>query len=60
LWILASDPPPAPYLAATLVGFLVGGTGHLMRSNALIAAGILIILGTMVQFIAATDPHFGG
>ncbi|MBB4662656.1 hypothetical protein [Conexibacter arvalis] len=37
------DPEFAPYLIGIVVGFAVGGFGHLIKSNALIATGIGII-----------------
>jgi hypothetical protein len=39
----SGGPSPTPYLIGTVVGLLIGVTGHLARSNLLIATGILII-----------------
>jgi hypothetical protein len=35
---------PLPYIALMGAGFVIGAAGHLYRSNAVIAAGIGIIL----------------
>ena len=40
-----------------VLGFVVGGLGHLARSAALIALGIGIILVTTVLFLLAFDPN---
>jgi hypothetical protein len=42
-----------------VLGFLVGGFGHLARSPVLIVLGIGIILVTTVLFLAAFDPNAG-
>ena len=34
---------PAPYAAVMALGFLIGITGHVIRSRALILTGILIV-----------------
>jgi hypothetical protein len=57
LAFLASQPPAGPYLAGMVLGFVVGGLGHLARSAALIALGIGIILVTTVLFLLAFDPN---
>jgi hypothetical protein len=60
LLVLATDPTPGPYLAGIIVGFLLGGYGHLIKSTPTIAAGIIVILIVTALFITATDPSFGG
>jgi uncharacterized membrane protein len=46
--LAAFDPSPVPFVALMGLGFLVGGVGHVYRSNALIATGIgLIFLATL-------------
>ena len=60
LLILATDPTPGPYLAGILAGFLIGGFGHLIKSNIAIATGIVLIVVVTVLFISATDPSLGG
>jgi hypothetical protein len=45
--VLLADPLPyglSPYLALLIAGFAVGWYGHGLRSNWLIALGILLIL----------------
>jgi len=43
------DPDLTLFVAVTLTGLLVGAAGHLVRSTALIVAGIaLVFLGTLV------------
>lgn len=58
--VLATDPAPGPYLVATLLGFLLGGFGHIIQSRWLIATGIIVIAVTTGLFIDATNPTFGG
>jgi hypothetical protein len=41
--IALSGPSPTPYLIGTVVGLLIGVSGHIVRSNLLIASGIVII-----------------
>jgi hypothetical protein len=41
--IAQSGPNPTPYLVGTVVGLLIGVAGHVVKSNLLIAAGIIII-----------------
>lgn len=60
LLVLATDPSPGPYLAAIVAGFAVGGFGHVIKANLLIAGGILLILIATILFINATDPSLGG
>jgi hypothetical protein len=59
LSVLATDPAPCPYLAGMLVGFALGGFGHLVQARLVIAAGIVTIAVTTGLFIAATNPSFG-
>ena len=59
LLVLATDPPPGPYLAAFLIGFALGGFGHIVRARLVIATGIVVIVVTTVLFINATNPSFG-
>lgn len=56
---LATDPPATPYLAGMVLGFALGGFGHLIRSTPLILSGIALIAVTTLLFIIATDPHLG-
>ena len=43
-WILAAfEPSPLPFVALMVFGFLVGAAGHLYKSSAMIAAGILLV-----------------
>lgn len=60
LSLIATDPAPGPYLAGMLVGFALGGFGHLISEKLVVAAGILVIALTTALFIMATDPSFGG
>jgi hypothetical protein len=60
LLVLATDPTPGPYLAGILLGFLIGGFGHLIKSNLTIATGIVLIVVVTALFISATDPSLGG
>jgi hypothetical protein len=60
LLVLATDPTPGPYLVGILLGFLIGGFGHLIKSNLTIAAGIVLIVVVTALFISATDPSLGG
>jgi hypothetical protein len=60
LLVLATDPAPGPYLAGIVAGFLIGGFGHLIKSNLTIATGIILIVIVTALFISATDPSFGG
>ena len=39
-----------PYVAVMLVGFVIGGLGHLFRSQWMIAIGIATILTSIVLF----------
>jgi len=57
LSLLASQPPPGPYLGGMVLGFVVGAAGHMVRSAALVALGIGIILVTTVLFLLAFDPN---
>ena len=46
--VAAFDPSPAPFIALMALGFLVGATGHVYKSKALIATGIgLIFMATL-------------
>jgi hypothetical protein len=46
--IAAAEPSPIPLLLLIGLGFLVGVTGHILRSKATIATGIgLIFLGSL-------------
>jgi hypothetical protein len=60
LLVLATDPTPGPYLAGIVAGFLIGGFGHLIKSNLTIATGIILIVVVTALFISATDPSLGG
>jgi hypothetical protein len=57
--LFATDPPAAPYLLGIVLGFVVGGIGHIVRAPTLIILGILTIVITTVLFIIATDPSLG-
>ena len=47
--LVIADASPIPALVLIGLGFLVGVTGHVLRSNAAIATGIgLIFLGSLV------------
>jgi hypothetical protein len=47
------SPSPAPFIALMALGFLVGVTGHIYRSRALIATGIgLIFIATLLLPLA--------
>ncbi len=35
---------PTPFITIILLGFLIGGLGHLYRSKTMVAAGILMIM----------------
>ena len=49
----AFSPSPAPFIALMALGFLVGVTGHIYRSRALIATGIgLIFIATLLLPLA--------
>jgi len=57
--ILASgNPSVAPYLAGTIVGFLVGGFGHVIKEPLVVILGIVVIGITSILFVVATDPGF--
>jgi len=57
--VLATDPAPTPYLVGTVIGFAIGGFGHIIRSNLVIVSGILVIAATTALFILATHPCVG-
>jgi hypothetical protein len=40
----------APYLVLLIIGFVVGGYGHLVRTRWLVVFGILLILAATVMF----------
>jgi hypothetical protein len=47
--VVFADASPVPALVLIGLGFLVGVTGHVVRSNAAIAAGIgLIFVGSLL------------
>ena len=40
---------PGPFIALTLLGFVVGTAGHIYKSNTAIATGIgMVFLGTVI------------
>jgi hypothetical protein len=46
--LAAFDPSPVPFVILMAAGFLVGGLGHLYKSNTMIATGIgLIFMATL-------------
>jgi hypothetical protein len=57
--VLAADPSGAPYLAGIVLGFALGVAGQLLSAQALVVAGIIVILITTLLFIIATDPSSG-
>ena len=40
----------APYLVLLIIGFVVGGYGHLVRARWLVVFGILLILAATLMF----------
>ena len=42
------DPDPAPFILLVVIGFLVGGAGHLYRSKFLVATGIAMIMAAVL------------
>jgi hypothetical protein len=47
--LAALSTSPGPFIALTLLGFLVGIGGHIYKSNSAIAIGIgMVFLGTVV------------
>ena len=56
--LFAFSPSPVPFVVLMALGFVVGVTGHVYRSRALIATGIgLIFVATLLLPLAvyATD-----
>ena len=56
--LAAFSPSPVPFVVLMTVGFVVGVTGHVYRSRALVATGIgLIFIATLLLPLAlyATD-----
>ena len=46
--LAAFDPSPAPFIAVMALGFLIGGFGHVYKSQLAVATGIgLIFLATL-------------
>jgi hypothetical protein len=55
--VLASQAPSiAPYLFGTVVGFVIGALGHLMKAPMLIGLGIVMIVVTTALFVITTSP----
>jgi hypothetical protein len=51
--LAAFSPSPVPFVVLMTVGFLVGATGHVYRSRALVATGIgLIFIATLLLPLA--------
>jgi hypothetical protein len=51
--VLAFSPSPVPFIALMTIGFVVGVTGHVYRSNPLIATGIgLVLIATLLLPLA--------
>ena len=51
--ILAFSPSPLPFVVLMTVGFLVGVTGHVYHSRAMVATGIgLIFIATLLLPLA--------
>ena len=56
--LAAFSPSPVPFVVLMTIGFLIGVTGHVYRSQALVATGIgLIFIATLLLPLAlyATD-----
>ncbi|HEV3228040.1 MAG TPA: hypothetical protein VGY97_01100 [Solirubrobacteraceae bacterium] len=53
--IAQTGPSPTPYLIGTVVGLFIGVAGHVVRSNLLIATGIIII-GVSTAVFAFQGP----
>ena len=56
--IFAFSPSPLPFIALMTLGFVVGVTGHVYRSRALVVSGIgMIFVATLLLPLAiyATD-----
>lgn len=56
--IFAFSPSPLPFIALMALGFVVGVTGHVYRSRALVVSGIgMIFVATLLLPLAiyATD-----
>ena len=51
--LAAFSPSPVPFVVLMTVGFVVGVTGHVYRSRALVATGIgLIFIATLLLPLA--------
>jgi hypothetical protein len=51
--IAAFSPSPVPFIVLMALGFVIGVTGHVYRSRALIATGIgLIFIATLLLPLA--------
>ena len=53
-----NDLSPRTYIALMGIGFIVGTAGHIIKSKALIAAGILMIF--LATVLLPLSAHVGG
>ena len=53
-----NDLSPRTYIALMGIGFIVGTAGHIVKSKALIAAGILMIF--LATVLLPLSAHVGG
>ena len=53
-----NDLSPRAYIALMGIGFIVGTAGHIVKSKALIAAGILMIF--LATVLLPLTAHVGG
>jgi hypothetical protein len=56
--LAAGNPTVAPYLAGTILGFAIGGFGHVIKAPLMIILGIVVIGITSTLFVIATNPGF--
>jgi len=52
------SPDPGPYIAIFGIGFMIAVLGHIAQSKTLIAAGLLMIIGSTV--LLPLGFYFGG